>query len=415
MWRITLKGCRRRDFAVDTRRHFTSSAHTARAHLAAGLQSGQAYAIASVETEHDALSLTWADGHRSRFHFVWLRDHCSSIFDVNTGQRSTSHLHVPCNIAPVQVNIVRARNLGDELLNIEWDEADGTTSVFKAQWLRRACYSDKRRAERLLSRGASRTAWEGASFTPPSVTFAEMMSECDSGGSSDNRVSGMWNAMRELWRYGLLLVHDVPESFADRLPSNVEPCGVPYQDATEALAKQVGFIRRTLYGDMWSFGTFEGTDTGNDSAYSNVALDLHTDGAYMRDPPALQLFTCMFSASDKEGLSRYVDGLRVAERLCEADPAAYDFFRTTPLAYHCQDEGSSLMACGPVFEHGLDGSWLERFRYNDYDRLTLSHLPPQDVLRFYENCAYHLDTSMRPRLRAAVSKRCVVAMARGLF
>lgn len=29
-------------------------------------------------------------------------------------------------------------------------------------------------------------------------------------------------------------------------------------------------------------------DTGNDSAYSNIALELHTDGAYMRDPPALQ-------------------------------------------------------------------------------------------------------------------------------
>jgi Probable taurine catabolism dioxygenase len=73
-----------------------------------------------------------------------------------------------------------------------------------------------------------------------------------------------------------------------------------------------------------AFGNYDGTDTGNDSAYSNIALELHTDGAYMRDPPALQLWTCMYTASDGGGVSRYVDGLRVAERLQQTDPAAYD-------------------------------------------------------------------------------------------
>ena len=136
-----------------------------------------------------------------------------------------------------------------------------------------------------------------------------------------------------------------------------------------------------------AFGNYDGTDTGNDSAYSNIALELHTDGAYMRDPPALQLWTCMYTASDGGGVSRYVDGLRVAERLQQTDPAAYDFFRRTPLTYHCQDEGTSLVASGPVFEHGADpdSAQMERMRYNDYDRLTLSHLPAEDVARFYEH------------------------------
>jgi hypothetical protein len=29
--------------------------------------------VRSWEAEADALSLTWADGHRSRFHYAWLR------------------------------------------------------------------------------------------------------------------------------------------------------------------------------------------------------------------------------------------------------------------------------------------------------------------------------------------------------
>ena len=94
----------------------------------------------------------------------------------------------------------------------------------------------------------------------------------------------MWGAMCSLWRYGLVLVHDVPETYADAArssaaPGDAEPA-VPYMGATEALAKEVGFVRRTLYGGMWAFGTYDGTDTGNDSAYSSNALEPHTDGAH---------------------------------------------------------------------------------------------------------------------------------------
>ena len=59
---------------------------------------------------------------------------------------------------------------------------------------------------------------------------------------------GMWEAMRELWRFGLLTVHGVPEQY-HQTESHLTPSDVPYQDATEAFAQRVGFVRRTLYGD----------------------------------------------------------------------------------------------------------------------------------------------------------------------
>jgi trimethyllysine dioxygenase len=137
---------------------------------------------------------------------------------------------------------------------------------------------------------------------------------------------------------------------------------------------------------MWAFGTFAGTDERADSAYSNVALEMHTDGAYMRDPPALQLWTCMYGAPNGGGASRYLDGLRVAERLEAEHPEAYTYFKHTPIPYHCEDDGTSLMASAPIFEHSvLHGKSMDRFRYNDYDRLTLSHLPSKQVEEFYEH------------------------------
>jgi len=69
--------------------------------------------------------------------------------------------------------------------------------------------------------------------------------------------------MSSLWRYGLLLVHDVPKVWQDvrqdvSSDEKQSENGSPYYDATEAFAQRVGFVRRTLYGDMWQFGTYEG-------------------------------------------------------------------------------------------------------------------------------------------------------------
>ena len=50
--------------------------------------------------EGRALELTWGDGHVSRFHYVWLRDHCPSLFDGDTRQRAVHHPNIPLDIAP---------------------------------------------------------------------------------------------------------------------------------------------------------------------------------------------------------------------------------------------------------------------------------------------------------------------------
>ena len=137
-------------------------------------------------------------------------------------------------------------------------------------------------------------------------------------------------------------------------------------DATEAFAKRIGFVRPSLYGDMWSFGSFEHDakeEAMADSAYSNLALAMHTDGAYMRDPPALQLWTCMYRSDDGGGVSRYVDGLRVGELLRARSPASYEFLSRVPLSYHCQDLNTSLAASAPVFQQ-LAGTAMGNSRRN---------------------------------------------------
>ena len=98
----------------------------------------------------------------------------------------------------------------------------------------------------------------------------------------------------------------------------------------------------------------------------------------MRDPPALQLWTCMYNSAEG-GVSRYVDGLRVAERLYAADETAYQFFSNVAMPYQCQDDGAILAASGPVFTHALQAGGdvlispgnMTQIRYNDYDRMPI--------------------------------------------
>eukprot|EP01052_Picozoa_sp_SAG31_P048379 SAG31_NODE_10097_length_1183_cov_1.302583_2_plen_73_part_00 len=51
---------------------------------AADLLQSRSGTVAQHALTADALDLTWADGHKSRFHHVWLRDHCPSVFDPAT-------------------------------------------------------------------------------------------------------------------------------------------------------------------------------------------------------------------------------------------------------------------------------------------------------------------------------------------
>ena len=47
---------------------------------------------------------------------------------------------------------------------------------------------------------------------------------------------------------------------------------------------------------MWDVGAREEKGEVIDTAYSRVALPLHTDGAYLTQQPGLQLFNCVAQA-----------------------------------------------------------------------------------------------------------------------
>lgn len=57
--------------------------------------------------------------------------------------------------------------------------------------------------------------------------------------------------------------------------------------------EKISYIRENIYGSVWDFTADMSV---SDTAYSNIALQVHTDGSYFKDPPGylkllLEIFT----------------------------------------------------------------------------------------------------------------------------
>ena len=97
--------------------------------------------ISSVEKNARDLRITWADGHESRFHHIWLRDNCrcDSCGDPAIGYRDlrTTSIDPDCGIADFATTAER--------LQLTW--SDGHRSSYASDWLRMHAYDDESRRE----------------------------------------------------------------------------------------------------------------------------------------------------------------------------------------------------------------------------------------------------------------------------
>ena len=132
--------------ALDTHQPWTDSepsegaGNKAPEWLHSDARANSAHCIARLAVDEHArvLRVHWADGHASRFHFIWLRDH--DYADINaTNQRRTDTASIPLDISATDVALVA----GGRQLKVTWDRAvqGVAVSCFDAAWLREQCFA----------------------------------------------------------------------------------------------------------------------------------------------------------------------------------------------------------------------------------------------------------------------------------
>lgn len=272
----------------------------------------------------------------------WLRDHDESAagLDPETRQRRVDTFRLPEGVSVESVVIEDA----GRALSVRW--ADGSETRHGAQTLADVLAPTPERPPPTL--------WAAPDLPdgPPVVAFGSVM----------NEAAGLRALSDTMARWGVCLVDGVPASEA----------------GTEQLVRRIGYPRETVFGGMW---TFEADGAHADTAYSDDALPLHTDGTYTLDPPGWQILHCIrFDATGGDSLLR--DGFAAAECLRERDPAAWTRLCEVGVPAQYVGDGVHLRATHPVI--ALDGvGGYRRIGFNNGDRAPF-RLAPAEMRAFYD-------------------------------
>lgn len=276
--------------------------------------------------------------------WFWVRDHSQdpTAFDPHTAQRTVDTFTLDMDLEPAGTNQV-----GEEI-HVDW--ADGSpTSVLPTSLL--VSLNEAAQVSATASPHA-RTLWRA----PTEITEDRVPMEALADGRG-----GLDQLLESMGRYGFGVV------------SNVKPDA----DGTRTLASTIGYVRRTIFGDIWPLSS-DLTDHA-DSAYGQSSLEPHTDGSYSHDGPGLQLFVCA-ERSGTGGESVLVDGFAAAEALRAADPEAFSLLSTVAVPAHYREPGVDLRAARPTIR--LEGDTVVQVTFNNYDRSPFL-LEPERMRQWY--------------------------------
>ncbi|RHZ45572.1 hypothetical protein Glove_669g14 [Diversispora epigaea] len=311
--------------------------------------------IPKIYTAESKVKVDWQDNQTSKFHNLWLRDHCkcSKCYHQITKQRLLDTFSIPEDIKPLSISP------GSSGVEIIWSGNDEHKSFFNWNWLRRHSYDPKFiNSQQILNN--KKTLWNAAKIKDnlPIVQYHKVM--------QNKEDLAIW--LKNIDEFGFCFIDNVP----------------PKVKETEELAKRICFIRESHYGKFWDFtANMEHGDT----AYSTLALKAHTDNTYFTDPSGLQMFH-LIEFEGEGGESLLADGFWMANQLKTKYPKAYQTLSTIPIPSHSAGDSNVLIQptpfAYPIFNHDSLTNTLYQIRYNNDDRSTMSHLSPNQIPEFYD-------------------------------
>jgi gamma-butyrobetaine dioxygenase len=288
--------------------------------------------IRQVDREDDRIVVHWADGHRSPYHFGWLRH---SLFfppftERKDGLERFGLVGHPDGLVPASVETT-----GDGNLRVVWG-ADGRAADYEAAWLRGHCYSAGERKQRRTPI----VLWDSS--------IAEDLPEMsyETARSSDEQRFALY---RQVLSHGFALLRDVPLQSA----KVVEVGGL------------FGLVRLSPYGqDNGRYENVQSDPTLNVGTRQSHALGPHTDTCWRLSLSGLVLMHCL-KAHDTGGESLLVDGFKACERLRREAPGSFELLRSVPLKFGASvSNGDEYRGFGRLISCDAEGNVIG-FRYNE--------------------------------------------------
>ncbi|NER37939.1 MAG: DUF971 domain-containing protein [Oscillatoria sp. SIO1A7] len=262
--------------------------------------------VRKIITEKDLLQVEWADGYRSQFHYLWLRDNCPSVPRIN-GQRNVDPLIFAAEPYPKKVCINQEKKIA-----IVWAN-DGHVSKFEPVWLRKHDYSNGTQAK-----------WQ------PKLWGSEKVSSLAKADYSDilQDEAKLRNWLLSLRDDGIAVLENVP----------IEP------DTVLEVAAHLGSLRETYWGKITNV---KSVNNPVSPSFTNLTILPHTDLTYFDDPAAYLLLHYL-QISNTGGEVTIVDGFKIAEVLRQEAPEKFKLLSSLPVKFRVQFTDADLSAEGEI-------------------------------------------------------------------
>ncbi len=302
--------------------------------------------IQSINSKNDGLNIVWIDGSYSCFPWLWIRDHSESEADLHPAskQRQIDVFSQKLDNSVISAEI----DQNSKKIVVKW--ADQTESCITFNLLESMAIARHPNAQALNKV----TYWNSTSEMKvyPEMSHDDFMSE-----------DGLKHWLGHIQRNGFVLVSGVPAT----------------ADATKELMERMAYVRNSIFG---GFSVWDNKlDNPDDTAFTSLAIEPHTDGTYVHDAPGLQTLHCLKKDS-VGGENQLVDGLAIAEKIRVEYPDYFDLLSKINIPGRYIKTDTYLEAKRPLIRLN-DQREVVQVSFNNHDRAPF-RLDNDLMNQFYE-------------------------------
>ena len=298
-----------------------------------------------------AILLYRKHGAPLRYHSTWLRDNSldSKTRDKNNGQRLILISDVPVNTCIKSASIDRkGKNITLKFL------PDKKKVKFSSKWLESHAYDNRQKNSKVWI-NPDLKIWSNTTIKNiPIINYKT--------AKSSKKLLLKW--LKSLHCYGFAKMTGCEKKSGTVLK----------------IVKLFGYVRETNYG-KW-FDVKSKTNAVN-LAYTNLALQAHTDNPYRNPVPTIQILHCLKS-STKGGDSKVVDGFKAALKLKKENKKYFNLLSKYCSRFEFKEKKNiHLKSRFPMITLSPDGE-LIAVHFNNRSIAPITDVPYHDMLNYYK-------------------------------
>jgi len=302
--------------------------------------------IQSIRPENEGLNIFWDDGSSSCFPWLWIRDHSESKVDLHPDSKQRQ-IDV---FSETPDNSINKAIIDQNKKNVMVKWVDQSESCISFDLLESLASTSSPSAQALANDSCWNSSHEIKEF--PEMSFDDFMSD-----------HGLKKWLGHIHRNGFVLVSGAPAS----------------SDTTQELMERMAYVRNSIFG---GFSVWDNKlDNPDDTAFTSLAIEPHTDGTYVHDAPGLQTLHCLQKDS-VGGESQLVDGLAIAEKMRVEYPDYFKILSSINIPGRYIKDGIYLEAKRPLIRVN-DNNEVVQISFNNHDRAPF-RLDNDLMSQFYE-------------------------------